>query len=737
MAKKESKEIQTNPIIASVDGNGIRILERANDRVSAPSVEARVPIVISTDIVDRFEGQTDTWSVWSANTNKEFVARQLADGDVLAKVTTFLMNRSLDRAMNSMIQLPAFAPRDTMFTKPAVYSALLDVTDGDRRVAQVLMELVLPGLVKLGVVSENGRFAQQVSFPFKRVTITALATEVAMIQAFNALSAVRLDHINKDQRQSKQVFAEAFAEAYYPVGLALGQAAELSTVLDDIVHGVRAHLTPPGSVASEMISVPSSWYNQPAIAEFARCLPFIRAALAIPTETGIIRLHNEGANLESWLRLVTEMLRESGRYSWISRNEALRHYGVAKVRDTSGAPVAVVVHRAVRADAVAQAVVAVPDAVLRSGEAFDITATKDRIAEVIQAGYGKADFSTHAAAHMLHGVASDLVSLGYKNLEAGFMVDAYGQGASLHDVAALTATRVYVPFADNEVVLSPRTQRAIKADGTDDPLANWDPQWWYGVDTAERQLRVKSGTHFGDHVLTSDPVEALLASKEFEARDALPARKQVLGPNAFNARVMNFNEQEILRGIDERFVFSIVVDGQKVGGAFRALDFSSLRAARLTKLVRPHYNAEVIRSQADAYATALLLIDNAEAAGDGAWEGGKPAIKMAFDQLRMRIAIKFLQLAQSLSPAFREEVQQAVIERVLIASDAASDRAVATRASLVQDYFTAFCDVIALEFFLFVQGISAEGWAGLARSETLERVCMTMGSDRRTRAQVA
>jgi len=725
-------------IQATLDGRGVTVMERADDRVVAPDVEDRVVVSIATDIIDRYEGMADTWAVWGPATNREFVARQLANPRTLKIVTDFLSNRSLDPAMQKMIAVPAFKPSETMFTKPQVFAAIVD-TVPDRSAAHVIMEIITPGLIELGVISPNGRFAQQVAYPFKRVTVQALAVEVAMIQAFNALSNVRLSTVRKDQRQSKTVFAQDFAEVYRPIGLALGQTYELATVVDDIVRGVRAHLTPPGSPAAGNLSVPSHWYNNPQIAEFAGCLPFVRAALAI-SSTEIIRLENEGSNLDQWLRLVVNMLRESSRYQWITKAESLRHYTIRKVRDVRGKPVSIIAHRSVKADPIAQSVIATRDVIMGDADAYDITPTKDRISQVIQSAYGKADFSTDNGANLLFGTASDLSLMGFNGLEAGFLVDAYGYGTSLSDLAALVADRVYVPFVDNTVVLSARTQEMIQRRNENreqdlDLEVDFDPQWWFSVATQERLIDVQSGTHFGDAILTSDPVEALIAARDIEARDALPARKQLLGPNAFSARVMSFDRTAFLQETNARYGFAINVNGESVSGAFKASSFSSLRASASTLLVKPRFNASVITTMADCFAMSLLLIQKAQTSDE--WAPNTGGNTLALAQLQERVAIKLLQLAQGLSPAFREEVQHAVIERVLVATKAKAEEALVMRASLIQDYFTAYCDVIALDFFLFLQGINVNGWGGLIRSEALERICLTMGSDRKMNAYIA
>lgn len=707
--------------VASGGGHGVRILERLDESTSAPDIERRVAVSITSNIVDRYEGQTDTTSIWGEKTNKEFVTRLLTSSEgrahVMHDVAQFLINRSLAKVIEDMVKVPMFKPSDTLFTKAGLYAALINHAP-DRVTAQVLMELVLPTLISIGMVSGNGRYASQTKYGFERVEVAALSAEIGMLQAFSALDAVKIAALQRDNRQSKQVFGDSVAELFRPVGLSLAQVPELSVVVDDIVKCVRAYLTPPGSVGSEDINLPSTWSSNPSIVELAGCLPFARAALALPSGQPI-RLTNESATLENWLRLVIQMLRDSPRYHWVSRSEALRHYGTKKVRDLYGAPVSLIVHRSVQVDRVAQAVMATPDAVL-GDEAYTINATRDRIAETVQAAYGKADLSTDAAVALLAHVTENLISLGYQGWSGAILVDAWGNGLSVGDLAVLRSDKVYAVFGAD--------QNVITVDGED--ADRFDPVWWFSNPTTERQLKVRSGRHLGDVVLTCDPVEALLAIPEVDARDPLPLRKQLIGPNAFNSTVFGFDEKNDLQSLDDKFKFDLQLAGVRMAGAFRPLDFSSLRTVKLTKMVKPHFNSRVVATLQEAYAVAVNLVQNAVASDTASWhEQVKPG-EGPLDQLIDVCVMRLLQLSQSLSPAFREEVQEAVTERVLASEAARGEAGMSLRARMMQSYFRAYSDLLSLLFFMHIQGMETSVWQELVVSNRMERTCLMLGSDR-------
>lgn len=720
-ARARTMAIRGAEFIASSGGHGIRVIDRLRESVSAPNAERRVAISVTSNIIDLYEGQTDTTPIWSERTNKEFITRLLTsrDGrkDVMPSVAEFLINRSIARVMEELIKVPMFKPSDTLFTKSGLYAALVERSPS-REAAQVLMELVLPLLIEIGMVSANGRYAAQTKYGFERVEVGVLSAEIGMLQAFSALDSVKIAALSKETRQSKQVFGETVAELLRPVGLALAQVPELSVVMDDIVKCVRANITPVGSVGSADIGVSSLWANNPQISELAGCLPFIRAALALPAGEPI-RLANDSSTLENWLRLVVQMLRDTPRYQWTSRQEALRHYGVRKVRDLLGAPTSIIAHRSVRADKVAQAVIATPDAVLGE-EAYSISATRDRIAETVQAAYGTADLSTDAAVGLLGYVTDSLVSLGYNGWTGAMLVDAWGNGLSISDLAVLRSDKVYAIFDDNNNVMT--------VDGDDS--SRFDPVWWFSNTTAERQLKVYSGRHLGDAVLTCDPVEAMLAMADLEPRDAMPARKQLIGPNAFNATVFGFDKDEDLQKLDDKFKFDIMVANTKLAGAFRPLDFSSLRSVKLTRMVRPHFNARVVATLQEAYAVAVNAVQNALGSDADSWHEKVKPSAAPLEQMLDVCATRLLQLAQKLSPAFREEVEEAVTERVLVSEAAKGEEGMMLRAKLVQSYFRAYSDLLALLFFMHIQGMSAEVWQELITSGRMERVCLMLGSDR-------
>lgn len=710
-------------------GTGVTLFSRGRGASEVPAPTSRIKITVLTDIRDLKEGRAETVPIWGETANMEFVSDELVDVIVRQEVTDFFVRRAIAPVLEKLIIPPFVKPSETAVTKPMFYDALTGSGCSDRA-AQVIMELLIGPFAKLGFLSGNGKFARQERFPFRRVTAAQISHEVAVHQMENALGNVSLSGVDPTQKQSKHVFAERIAEAFRPVGLSLLQAAELSSVVDDIVVGVRAHIAPYGISADDVDAVPSSWRNNAQIAELASCLPFVRAALIIPAGTPLA-LKNEGSNLDSWLRVIINYLRDSKRYKWISRKEALRHYTTKKIRNVKGEVVSVVAHRSLKAVPQAQAVIAIKDGAVMNLDAVNISATKDRIAEVVQSTYGSADFSTNAGAELYASIASDLISLGYVNASQAVFIDAVGDGATMYDIAALIATSLEVEIgADGNIVTSEDVALESRATGADKNEATWDPRWWFSVASRERNLEVIAGRHYGDVVVTPDPVEALMAADELVAEDVYPAQPQLMSQAAFNSRVINFDSND-LQPIDEKFTFEIAYAGRNLKGAFRAMDFASLRAARLTTLVRPHFNDAVVRALSDAYSATDALITEAGGADRDAFLTNQVATDVVINSMHRRVAIQLLRMAQQLSPTFRRDVHRAMIERVVIANSDNSEELAITRAQLMQSAFAAMADVTSLLFFLFIQGIECEAFVQLAASETMQAVCLEMGSDRK------
>jgi len=722
-AKQNARaEDSTEPKAGSSRGNNS--VELMRDTSSVPSESSRLQVTVLHNIVDRWEGMSTTEPVWGKEPNAVFVTEALSDAAVRAEVASFFVSRGMVKVLTDMIPVNMVKPNETAFTKPQLARGLQNSGMSAKALA-VTVELVLPTLINIGLVSDNIKYSRQMRYGFDRVTVTDIRLDVAMFQVVQAVKAVSISGIDSSNRVSTTVFAEAVAEAMRGIGLALFEIIDLSKVVDDLVRGVRAHLDPALTVGELVGSVPNDWMNNRVVVELAQNLVFVRAALALPNGYAITP-ESDSWKLEKWAPVVLAAIKSSARYAWVGKAESLRHHSLRKIRDVKGRVVSAVLSRRAEVQPVAQAVLAIPDSTLEGS--YNITATKDRIAEVVQSAYGSATFSTEIGADLIASSLTDGVQMGWRGANAGYMIDAEGSGGGINDVAVLLADRLYVPV-DAAGAVIPAHLRVLAQSDEGLPEKLYEPQWWFAIRTKEASLDVWSGQHLGTEIVTADPVEVLMAAEEFQAADALPVRPQMLSAAAFNTRVVDFDERTI-RKVDQRYSFAVSIMNVDIRGSFRAIDFSSLRSGIHTSLVLPHFNEGVILGLQNAFSATNVLLDRMKDSDEDQWMNDMRPNDAFFSFIRNRLARELLRLSQKLSPAFRKEVHTTMIERALATEGATGSEANVLRAQLAQKTFSAYADVIALHFFLFLQGIDMSVWKDIIESDEMVAVCMEMGSDR-------
>lgn len=689
------------------------------DAVSVPSEDTRLAVSIMTTLIDRYEGLSTTELVWARTANNKFVKELLVDERIKDKVAEFFVRRSISVVLKKLIKTVMFKPSETAFTKDEFFNVLSSVVE-DVKAAGAINELCLPPLIELGLISDAIQYSKQLRYGFDRVSISDIRNDVTMYNVVEEVKKVSV-RIDKQDKVSATVFAEAVAEAMRPVGLAIYEIVDMGGVVDDLVKGVRAHIDPTQSISDMGGVVPHDWRNHKVVAELATNLVFVRAALSLPSGASLA-LTTDSWKLDKWASIVLTAIKSSERFQWVSKAEALRHYSIRKVRDLRGVPVSAVVARWIEVTPVAQAVFAVEDVGMAG--AYNISPTKDRISDAVQKAYGTAKFSLLEGADLLKNNLEDYVQAGWNGASSVYVVDAGGNSASLSDIAVLLADQLYVGVSDGKVEV------ASHLESVDEEILQtvWDPAWWYSKNTTEQGLRVWSGHHLGDRIITNDPAEVVLASDDRDALDAVPARPQLLSQAAFNTRLLTFSE-DVVKRVDSRFSFQATVAGVKIAGSFRAVDFASLRSGTHTCLVMPHYNAEVIRGLESTHKRVAELNEKVAKSSPDTWNANK-ADPQVMKFIERRQARELLALAQRLDANFRNEVHSTIIERAIASGNVKGSDADLFRAKLGQKSFAAVVDLLALRFFLFIQGIETEYWTELLSSETVASVCMEMGSDR-------
>lgn len=736
MASKK-KEVQT---VSKTDETGSPSTKRSSYARAVHGAgdigeKNRLQVVVHSDILDRFDGLAVTHEVWSDKPNPRYITEALLDPAVRDRVCQFFVKRDFGAVFKDLLpgNTRTVQLSDCMFTKTDIHAKLS--VGRTPKEAGVLMELILPLFLEFGAVNGNMKYSKHMRYGFNRVTVKDIINEVSTFQVLQAVKTAKGTAIDKSTKYSVSSLAELLAEALRPIGLALLEYADLSKIVDDMVSGVRAHIDPTLSAGDLKGNVPADWRNSAVVEELAQNMVFIRAALAIPPGSDISPI-SEGWKLNQWGDVILANIKSSERYAWVGKAEVLRSYSLAHVRNGRGKVEAAILARNAKVQPVAQAVFAFPDAMLTGS--YNISPTKDRIADAVQSAYGTADFGVAEGATMLGAILSDGIEAGWTGNDGLYVLDTCDAETDVVSIAALLSTRLHV-YVDEKGSVMGYDSRVSKGPnkplnlGDDDYLKVWQPMWWFTVPTRELNLDILSGTHNRSEVVTSDHVEVYLAHDSFAALDYVPPRPQVLGPAAFNTRVVAF-DTDILQGVDERYSFDLTINDVKMRGAFKPIGFASLRSGIHTSLVKPHYNEAVIYGAAAAYTAAQYVLE--EMTNPESWVRGEAPGEEFFTFMRRRVAGHLLALAQRLSPAFRNEVHEAVIDRSLAQANLSPDEAVVMRATLAQRTFSAAADMIALDFFLNMQGMEVAVWREMMSEPEMIRVWMEVGSDRENRINV-
>jgi len=685
---------------------------KQTNAVVAREESGQIPVVIMSDIIDRWEGLSQTFEVWGDVPSTRYVAKVLAEDDDRIRVANFFISREFAAIFKGMVKTTSVKPSDCLLTKTDVYSALHAKLSVDQ--AGVVMELILPTLIDLGIVSGNMKYSKHMRYGFDAVSTNAVRNDVAVYQVMQAVKATRASGIDRSIKYSVSALAELLAENFRKIGLELYEINDLAVVVGDMIRGVRANIDRTLSDGVLTGSVSSDWRNSRVVDELSKNLVFVKAAMALPPRSSV-NLVCEGWKLEKWGPIILAALQSSERYAWVSKAESLRTFGLRKIRDVKGQVKAALVFRSAKVQPVAQAVFSLEDSLMAGS--FNINATKDRVAEVIQAAYGNATFDTVMGADLLHSVLTDAIEAGWMHDRT---VSELHLGADETDLCCMLADRLYVEL--------PNPADYVLID-KDVPDYEYTPKWWYVVETDEKSLDVFSGVHRGTEVYSDDRNTILMAAREFEPLDSVNPKPQLLGPAAFNTRVVAFDDR-ILKSVKSRFTFDVTINNVSMRGAFRPENFASMRTGDMTSLVMPHYNELVIFALRSSFEKANELIERMSSSTDDSWSVRKPGDEF-FSLLQRRVARALLALAQQLSPNFRKDVNSAIIDRSISSvKDISIGDAEIMRSKLSQRAYAACADVLSLQFFFFLQGIPEEIWVEMSNNTEMVKTYLEVGTDR-------
>jgi len=708
---------------------GILTVKRTVDS-DLPPMGSEIVLNVHSTIIDRFEGTAHTEIVWGDKPNLRVITLAAVTPDVRQQCAEFFLQRKINPVLRELIQPRMVRPADVMITKADLHRAISAAT-ANVEVTGVIMELLVAYLTKVGIVSSGGNYSRRVQYAFEPVTTETIAHDVAMFEIVRVMENAKLVMI-ADRKYSKEAFAEEVGDALYEIGRAFLDVNSLSTIMDDIVKGIRAHIDLRNS--GLVGAVDNSWRDNDVVATLATNWVFIKAALLLPIGSSITP-SNDGWKLDKFAPIIMAALKSSQRYAIVGKIEATRNMGSRRIRNIRGRPVSVVLWRSAKPDPVGMSVYAYEDSVLPG--AYTLTATRERLGEVVAAAYGRsADLGTDGAAKMLISILTDAAEGGFEDANVLYQIDLGGYATIENQtLVALMAERVVVAFDDNGLVVTEPGSVTVDADVGGEGRVNMDAaiiKMWYTIKTSERDLSWGlSGRFDGGTYLTGSVAEAFLVMDEMVPSSTIEAKPQLYTAAAFNTRIVNFDPVSVI-SVDKRFTFSVEVNDAKVHGAFRPSDLGSMKSNPHTSLVVPVYNWDVFTTVAQTFEAMLDVTFRMKAQADKPdaypdYTGGTALAAY----LQRRIAKDVLDYAQLLAPAFRAEVHRGMMSRATLTMT--MEESLRLRAKLAQRAFGAYADVVALSLFMDIQGMSGQEnsfWKRITGDQVMAQTYFEIESDR-------
>lgn len=711
-------------------------------------MSGRIVVSPTSTILDRWEGLSETIEIWSGVINQRYMSEKLFDDTVREAVCDFFMKSKIAAVVKRCLRdVKMIKISEGMLTKAMLFDAI-EAETNDAVVATLVQELVLPAFVECGMLRDNTKYSYVNRYGFKPVTAADMRREVAVNQLLNVAKQVKVNGLG-ESRNSVNVIAHAFGEAFRPVGLQMLEINDLSAIFDTFINAVRANIDPNLSNGALTGAMPFDLRSHRVTDALAHNMVFIKAALALPVGTDVTP-RIEGWKLDRFGPIILAAIQSSERYAWVSRTEALRSYGLKKVRDVRGHVATCVLYRAAELQAISQSVLQTEDVELPS--ATLLFPTRDSIAEGIRSAYGSLKMSTISAVGQFVSALTTLCEAGWTGNRGVYKFDMSEGYNELTDIACMMSERLFVETIKGRVVSqqtanlsSKALDKAIKAEAeanSKDMDELWAPFWWYTVPTTEKALIIMNGDHNGTEVVTCDPTEVLMAANEFEPVENVTIKPQVLGPKAFDSHLMTLGEHVLIK-VDQRYPFDVDVNGARFRGAISAQSLSSFSASTYSRIVRPHFNSVVVDAYMGVIMTAMTEIERArshsvldiaakttDAEYSGRWAGVAPNEEL-FALIRRQIANHILDLAEHLSPSFRKEVHTSLWARsVSGAHTMSADENLMMRARLAQSTMAACADVIALDFFLSIQGISSDELRKMMLAPEMVTAYFSRGSNR-------
>lgn len=547
-------------------------------------MDARVPLHVSSVIVDRDAGASFVDTIFSESVNLEFVTHRMRSkdensDDLRERVAQALISNGMAKVFALFIQGSTVRKDGLQGTKSEVIAACNSAGyEGD--VGLIMAELAMPALIVNNLVSDKARFGVRRKVGYKAVTVRDLADDLLKQEIARAISEAKRVFQIPAGTHSTRAIAEQFGDAYRAVGISLATINDYERVLNDMVLGVLANID-PAPLETQRGSVSSFLRNHAVVQQLTTNWNFIIEALHRRSEVSGFEGASRGVNIESeeWVfdkhaPVILAMLRNSDRYAMISKSEFVATIGIKKIYDLEGRPISSVVYDNARMEAAAMIVTATDDVSMEG--ALSLTEMPERVSERMMSAYGNlpSTASVPRAAQML----ADVVQLAVEEQEAVEALYVCRLESSLVSLDAETIAAMLSPSLSARFSLNPESESAYT--------------FVFSGETKHRSLRLEKGGISANTFFTPDAAEAFLAMEEVEPRREIDIPAQLIPRHALNCRLMGYAADDFVRA-KERAGYKLDAYGISVTGVVRLRELTSIRLGELATLVVPFHNSQV------------------------------------------------------------------------------------------------------------------------------------------------
>lgn len=649
--------------INNIDSHSFGFLARAKKGKLKNAIDGR--FFVNSTIVDRMSGISHSYEIFSGTINSHFVSERLAKTKVRETVSTFFTTRAIAPVIEDVIGARTHRIGGPATNRSKLYSAIKKSV-ADASAADVIMEMIMPVILKVGLVRVRRPIHTRVSYPYADVKLSDLLLDFerqVVVQAVQDCTS--MISMAAGETWASAAIGEEMADAFFAMGTALRTVKDFDMVANDIVRGVRAKIDP--ELTGLKGDVPEYVREHDVVATLSQNLIFVDSALDIKPGTSV-RIMSDGYKFDKWAPTVLVMLRTSERYSVIGRAEYLENIGVRVVRDSRGIIHRAIVWEAAKMASVAMSVDVAPD--ISFPGALSIDVSNERLGEHVEASYDRLPetLSTTSCVMAYSDVLRDVVETltgSKKQIESGLEFYSISNSKSIGTVAMMMSDSIGFKLGEvNEVV--------------------------YRCKTNELTFDVLSGSMVAGEVFTTDPVELIMLVGERDAKTWVEPKPQLINRTALKSSMVGVDEKLDFISMSERFSFKSTILGVPIQGSLRAAELQSMEVPSIVSLVRPVFNTEVL-------ATSNAIIEQMYALREVAED------ELVKSRIRRSVAEFVLTAAQGVSASFRDDIHAALIERSIAMLD--PETAMRTRSRIGQRSIGAVADIVGAVFFMGMQGL--------------------------------